>query len=202
MRLTWHGQSCFTIEASDSTVVLDPYQNGMVLGHEPLALTADAVYCSHEHADHNARDKVVLTGKESMISVEEIHTFHDNKQGRMRGENIIRIFSAGGLRAAHLGDLGCELEPEQKERLKGLDVVMIPVGGFFTINAKQAKALVDELKPRITIPMHYRAPGRRFGILSSVDKFLRLCDNVVHYGGNTIEITKGLLSQTAVLKDC
>ena len=200
MRLTWHGQSCFTIEASGSTVVVDPYQDGMVPGHDPLALTADAVYCSHEHADHNARDKVALSGNESAISVQEIHTFHDNKQGRMRGENIIRIFSGDGMKAAHLGDLGCELEPEQKEQLKGLDAVMVLVGGFFTINAKQAKALVDELKPRIVIPMHYRASGRSFGILGSVDRFLRLCDNVVRYGGNTLEITKGLLSQTAVLK--
>ena len=201
MKLSWHGQSCFTIEANGSTVVIDPYQDGMVSGHAPLALTADAVFCSHEHPDHNARDKVTLSGKESTIPVREIHTFHDSKKGRIRGKNIIRVFSAEGIKVAHLGDLGCEPEPEQKEQLKGLDAVMVPVGGFFTINAKQAKTLMDELKPRVVIPMHYRALGSKFGILGSVDKFVKLCDNTVWYKGNTIEITKETPVQTAILKD-
>ena len=201
MKLIWHGQSCFTIESGDSTVVIDPYQDGMVSGHAPLALTADAVFCSHEHPDHNAKGKVTLSGKESAIHVQEIHTFHDSKKGRLRGQNIIRIFSTEGMSVAHLGDLGCELEPEQKKQLKGLDAVMVPVGGFFTINAKQAKILMDELKPRVVIPMHYRASGHRFGIIGSVDKFLALCDNVVTHDGNIMELTRETPAQTALLKD-
>ena len=200
MKLIWHGQSCFTIEADNSTVVIDPYQDGTVPGHAALALTADAVFCSHEHPDHNARNKVSLTGRTCAISVQEINSFHDSKHGRMRGKNVIRIFSAEGMKVAHLGDLGCELEPGQKEQLRGLDAVLVRVGGFFTINAAQAIVLVDEINPRVVIPMHYRTPGRRFGLIGSVEKFLTQCDNVVRYGGNTLELTKDTPAQTAVLE--
>ena len=92
----------------------------------------------------------------SPFTITEIHTWHDDARGTKRGSNCIRIFDDGTYRVAHLGDLGCELEPEQIEALKGLDAVMIPVGGFYTIDAKQAKALIDQIEPRVTIPMHYR----------------------------------------------
>lgn len=199
MKIIWKGHSCFTIEADGSSVVLDPFKDGTVPGYAPLRLNADAVYCSHEHDDHNARDTVTLTGKDCAISVQEIHSFHDNQKGHMRGENIIRIFSAEGMKVAHLGDLGCTPEPEQMEQLKNIDAVLVPVGGFFTINAKQAKELIDELKPRVVIPMHYRTPGHGLVVIDKVDKFLKLCDNVVKYDTNTFELTKDTPAQTAVL---
>ncbi len=199
MKLTWHGHSCFTLEAGGCTVALDPYGDGSVPGYAPLALTADAVLCSHEHGDHGARDKVTLSGKGCSIPVEEIHTFHDPERGALRGPNIIRIFSAEGMKVAHLGDLGCELEPEQKEKLKGLDAVLIPVGGHFTIDAKQAKALVDELKPRVVVPMHYRWPGHGYGVIGPLEDYLELCGDAVKYEGNTLELTRDTPAQTAVL---
>ena len=200
MKLIWNGHSCFTIETDGGTVVIDPYRDGSVPGHDPLALTADAVFCSHEHGDHNARENVALTGNECAINVEKINTFHDNKKGHMRGENIIHIFSAEGMRVAHMGDLGCDPEPLQKEQLKNLDAMLIPVGGFFTIDAKEAKALIDELKPRVVIPMHYRTPGHGFNVIGTVDKFLKLCSDVVKYEDNILELTKDTPAQTAVLK--
>lgn len=200
MKLTWHGQACFTIEAGGCTVAVDPYADGMFEGHAPLCLTADAVFCSHEHHDHNARDKVTLTGKECAFSVQEIHTYHDDEKGAKRGANTIRIFSADGLRVAHLGDLGCELEPEQKSMLRGLDAILVPVGGFFTIDAKQAKALMDELRPRVVIPMHYRVGDKGLAVLSTVDEYVSLCDDAVIYDSDTFELTADTPSQTAVLK--
>lgn len=199
MKLIWNGHSCFTLEAAGSTLVLDPYQDGAVPGYAPLKLTADAVFCSHEHKDHGAREAVALSGKASHIQVEEIPTFHDPERGALRGTNLIRVFSAEGLRAAHLGDLGCELEPEQKERLKGLDALMIPVGGYYTIDAKQAKALVDELKPRVVIPMHYRSDHFGYDVIAPLEDFLTLCGDVVKYPGNTLELTAATPAQTAVL---
>ncbi|MCH5203778.1 MAG: MBL fold metallo-hydrolase [Oscillospiraceae bacterium] len=200
MKIIWNGHSCFTVEADGSTVVVDPYSDGTVPGYAPLRLTADAVFCSHEHSDHNGREAVTLTGRDCAISVQEIHTFHDDKKGSMRGENIIRVFSAEGMRVAHLGDLGCEPEPEQLEQLKGLDAVLIPVGGFFTINAEQAKSLVDKLEPRVVIPMHYSFPGHGYDVIETVDKFLKLCGNVVKYDTNIFELTADTPAQTAVLK--
>ena len=199
MKIIWYGHSCFAVEADGSTVVCDPYKKGTVPGYAPLSLTADAVYCSHEHDDHNGRETVTLSGNESNISVQELNTFHDDKKGRLRGENIIRVFSAEGMRVAHLGDLGCEPEPGQMEQLKNLDAVLIPVGGFFTINAKEAKNLIDKLKPRVVIPMHYRTPGHGFAVIEKADKFLKLCDNVIKYDTNVFELTKETPAQTAVL---
>ena len=113
MRLIWNGHSCFTLETAGGTVVVDPYLDGSVPGLAPIRLRADAVYCSHDHRDHGARELVALTGEKPDVAVETIHTWHDDQQGAQRGPNTIHIFQAEGLRVAHLGDLGCELEPEQ-----------------------------------------------------------------------------------------
>ena len=134
MKLTWLGHSCFKMESNGYTVILDPYEDDYVPGLAPVRETADAVFCSHEHSDHNGRETVTLKqdGVLSPFTITEIHTWHDDARGTKRGSNCIRIFDDGTYRVAHLGDLGCELEPEQIEQLKGLDAVMIPVGGFYT----------------------------------------------------------------------
>ena len=136
----------------------------------------------------------------SPFTVTEIHTWHDEAQGTKRGTNCIRIFDDGSYRVAHLGDLGCELEPEQTEQLKGLDAVMIPVGGFYTIDAAQAKALIDQIQPRVTIPMHYRGESFGYDVLGTLEDFTALCDCVVEYPGNSIELNEEMLQQVAVVK--
>lgn len=108
MKLTWNGHSCFTLETKEGSAVLDPYADGKVPGLAPLRLTADLVLCSHEHRDHNAREVVTLTGKTPTFGIETISTFHDAERGALRGENVIHIISAEGMRAAHLGDLGAD----------------------------------------------------------------------------------------------
>ena len=132
MKLTWLGHSCFKMESNGYTIILDPYEDGYVPGLAPVRETADAVFCSHEHSDHNGRETVTLKqdGVLSPFTITEIHTWHDDARGTKRGSNCIRIFDDGTYHVAHLGDLGCELESEQIEALKGLDAVMIPVGGF------------------------------------------------------------------------
>ena len=201
MNIIWNGHSCFTLDTAQGVVVLDPYQDGSVPGLSPLHLTADLVLCSHEHKDHGAREMVTLTGKPVSLQVEELHTFHDPEQGALRGTNIIRIFTAEGLRVAHLGDLGCDLTPEQAEKLQGLDALMIPVGGYYTIDARQAKALADALRPRVVIPMHYRGASFGYEVTGPLEDYLALCggENVVRYSGNTLELTADTPAQTAVL---
>ena len=201
MNIIWNGHSCFTLDTTQGVVVLDPYQDGSVPGLSPLHLTADLVLCSHEHKDHGAREMVTLTGKPVSLQVEELPTFHDPEQGALRGTNIIRIFTAEGLRVAHLGDLGCDLTPEQAEKLQGLDALMIPVGGYYTIDARQAKALADALRPRVVIPMHYRGACFGYEVTGPLEDYLALCggENVVHYSGNTLELTADTPAQTAVL---
>ena len=199
MKLIWNGHSCFTVDTAQGCVVLDPYQDGSVPGCSPLHLTADLVLCSHEHRDHGAREVVVLTGHRPALQVETLPTFHDPEQGALRGSNTIHILSAEGMRLAHLGDLGCSLSPEQMDRLRGLDALLIPVGGFYTIDAAQAQALVQALAPRVVVPMHYRSPAFGYEVIAPVEDFLALRHDVVRYPSNTLELQADTPAQTALL---
>lgn len=203
MKLIWNGHSCFTLDTAQGCVVLDPYRDGSVPGLSPLHLTADLVLCSHEHRDHGAREAVELTGRPVSLQVEELHTFHDPEGGALRGPNTIHIVAADGLRVAHLGDLGCALTPEQTQRLRGLDALMIPVGGYYTIDAGQARAVVEALSPRVVIPMHYRGLSFGYDVIAPLEDYLALCGGaVVRYSGNVLELTKDTPAQTAVLSYC
>lgn len=199
MNLIWNGHSCFTLETADGCVVFDPYQDGSVPGLAPLHLIADAVLCSHEHRDHAARSAVTLTGRSPVFSLVELSTFHDSEGGALRGLNFIRILSAEGMRVAHLGDLGCDLTAEQLDCLRGVDALLIPVGGYYTINARQAQALAEQLKPRVVVPMHYRSDAFGYNVIAPLEDFLALRRDVVCYNGNTLTLTKDTPAQTAVL---
>lgn len=174
--ITWHGHSCFSVSADGYSIVLDPYAPDSVPGLPPLSLSASQVLCSHGHSDHGYTDAVDLSaGKQgSPFTVTVIQTFHDDQNGSLRGENRIHILEADGLRIAHLGDLGCTLEPGQMELLKDLDAIMIPVGGYYTIDAAQARALVEAVKPRIVIPCT-TAPRPSAMMSSAVWRIIRSC---------------------------
>ena len=173
MKLTWIGHSCFMIEGGGYSVVIDPYEDGSVDGLGNVREEACRVLCTHEHGDHSFREGVRIVKSEAEpFSVDAIESFHDDAGGAKRGRNRIYIISDGRTRIAHLGDLGCR--PSQMDKLRNLDVLLIPVGGFFTIDGKEAASLVRELSPRIAIPMHYRSSGKGFGfdVLSEADDFL------------------------------
>ena len=198
MRIIWNGHSCFTLETTQGTIVLDPYADGSVPGYPPLALRADLVCCSHGHADHCAPQAVTLTDAPCTVEIEELPTFHDDQDGSLRGPNTIRIFHAEGLRVAHLGDLGCALSPEQMQALTHLDALMIPVGGYYTIDAQQAHDLAEQLQPRIIIPMHYRGTGFGYDVIAPLDDFLSLCSLPIRQVGHSIELTAQTEPQIAV----
>lgn len=201
LELRWLGHACFALKYKDFTVVFDPFQDNYVRGFGALDVAADLVLCSHFHNDHGAAYVVQpLEGHENPFQVTGIQTFHDPEQGALRGENVIHVLEADGLRVAHFGDLGCELTPQQLEELKGLDVAMIPVGGFYTIGPEEAKALMDVIQPRVVIPMHYRMGEIGLEAVAEVDEFLALVDGYTEYPGNTITINKDTKPQVAVLK--
>lgn len=199
MNLIWNGHSCFTLETAEGSVVFDPYRDGSVPGLSPIRLTADLALCSHDHRDHGARELVALTGRTPSFSVETISTFHDPEGGALRGPDTIHIVTAEGMRLAHLGDLGCALTPEQLDRLRGLDVLMIPVGGYYTIDARQAQELAEELRPRIVVPMHYRSDTFGYEVIARLEDFLTLRSDVVRYPGSALGITPHTPAHTAVL---
>ena len=200
MKLVYHGHSCFTVESEGHSVVFDPYADGSVRGYEPLRLTADRVFCSHDHHDHNASTLVTLTGGDCPLSVTELPSFHDHLHGLQRGKNTIHVLSAEGMRLAHLGDLGHMLSGKTLAALKGVDALLIPVGGYFTIDAQAAKRLIDELSPRVVVPMHYRLGDKGHDVIAELSDFLALCDNVTEYDTNTLILTPDTPRQTAVLR--
>ena len=201
MTITYLGHSCFSLESKEYKVILDPYQPDSVPGYRPLHEEAERVLCSHDHRDHSGTDCVTLgRGGEAPFTVTTLSTWHDDVQGAKRGPNTIHILDDGQCRAAHLGDLGCELTAEQLDQLRGLDALLIPVGGFYTIDARQAKALVDELKPRVVIPMHYRGEGFGYDVIGPLSDFTALCGAVVEYPGSQLELTPETRAQTAVLR--
>ena len=204
MTIKWYGHSCMAVTADDYTIIFDPYEDGSVPGLKPLRVTADKVLCSHGHADHNAAACVTIdpaaSGKICPFTIEKIDSYHDENGGRQRGGNTIHILEAAGLRVAHMGDIGCEPTPEQKARLKNLDVMMVPVGGYFTLEPKQIKQLTDELAPTIVIPMHYRGQGFGYDQIGDLAAYTSMCDDVIQYDSDTLTVQKPLKNQTAVLK--
>lgn len=201
MTITYLGHSCFALESKEYRVILDPYQPDSVPGYRPLHEEADRVLCSHDHRDHNGADQVTLgRGGEAPFTVTTLSTWHDDVQGAKRGPDTIHILDDGQCRVAHLGDLGCELTGEQLDQLRGLDALMIPVGGFYTIDARQARDLADLLKPRVVIPMHYRGEGFGYDVIGPLSDFTALRGDVVEYSGSQLELTPETRAQTAVLR--
>ena len=171
MNISYLGHSCFKIEYNGASVIIDPYQNGKVPGLANLDEKANLVLCSHGHDDHNAAQLISVTGV-SPFDVTFFETFHDEAQGTKRGMNKVHIIKIDGCKIVHMGDIGCELTNEQIDMLKDADLLMIPVGGFYTIDARQAIEMIKQISPKTVIPMHYRKDNIGFDEIATVDAFL------------------------------
>ena len=187
MRLTLYGHACFRAETEAGSVVFDPYSPGSVPGLTLPPLTADAVSCSHGHRDHNFSAGVRLSGKTPGFALRAVPSFHDDQGGALRGENRITVLEAEGLRLVHLGDLGHELGEEQVRAIGRPDVLLIPVGGFYTIDAETAARVVQALRPRLAIPMHYRGAGFGYDVIGPVEDFAARFENVCFWPSNIID---------------
>ncbi len=185
LEVLWHGQSCFTLKDSvDRTVSIDPFDD--TVGYGRISLFSDALLITHHHFDHDYRpavhpraktvDVVESTGTTTVamgLQVTGLPSAHDKEDGAINGPNIIYLFVMGGLRCVHLGDVGTpELNDYDKKMIGKVDVLFIPVGGVTTINAEEAKQMVDELHPSIVFPMHYG--NIRFYPLDPVERFTAL----------------------------
>lgn len=173
MKLTWLGHACFLLEEDGYRIAADPYTG--VAGYPPLRVQAHAVFCSHGHFDHNAVDRVeLLPERKSPFTLREIETFHDDQGGALRGTNTIRVFTAGGVSVAHLGDLGHQLTAEQLRAIGPVDAVLVPVGGVYTLDAAGARAVCEALHPQCVVPMHYHHAPYGLPELAGVEPFLKL----------------------------
>lgn len=175
VKIQWLGHSCFRVESGGYAVILDPFAPGSVPGFRDIQETADRVLCSHEHHDHNYREGVTLRdGVACPFTVTELPSYHDGARGSQRGPNTITILEIDGKKIVHFGDQGCLPEPEQLDRLRGADVILLPVGGHYTVGPQEAKELADAVAARTIVPMHYRTAGAGLGNIRPVEDFLAL----------------------------
>lgn len=189
MTLTWNGHACFTFDTGEGVVVFDPYERDYVPGLRLPELAADTVLCSHDHEDHGWRSGVLHTRRLPGFTVETVDTFHDGQGGSLRGGNKVHIVDVHGFRLAHLGDLGHVLTEAQAQAMGHIDVLLVPVGGYYTIDAAEAKQVCDLLQPRIIVPMHYRKGDMGFDLIAEPERFLKLYDTVTVIDGHTLKLT-------------
>ncbi len=184
MDITYLGHSAFKIKTKTATVITDPFDSKIV-GFKYPTTDADIVTISHKHKDHNCIEKIsgikkVIEGPGEYevggVSIMGYSSFHDSKNGEERGKNTIYIFEADGLKIAHLGDLGHILDDDFVSEMGAIDILMIPVGGRFTLSPKEAVEVVGKIDPYFIIPMHYKDEGineSEFGELESKEMFLK-----------------------------
>jgi L-ascorbate metabolism protein UlaG (beta-lactamase superfamily) len=197
LQIRWFGHACFEV-TDDVSIVTDPH-DGRSIGIPTPTVKGSIILISHDHYDHNSaktvekEDSIVVKdlGKREVknVEIEGILSYHDEVNGRKRGENTIFKFKIDGIKFCHLGDLGHEPDDELLEKIGEIDVLFVPVGGTFTIDAEGAWTTTNKINPRIAIPMHYKIQGLSLPI-SDVNPFLAKNKFRVVHVGNEIDIER------------
>ncbi|MBA7645961.1 hypothetical protein ES703_53721 [subsurface metagenome] len=203
MKIKWLGHASFMITSETGTkIITDPYVTTENLNYGEIKESADIVTVSHEHGDHSnvsavqgSPEVVRGTAKVKGIEFKGIPAYHDDAEGQQRGKNTIFCFEVDGLRVCHLGDLGHQLNDKQIAELGSVDILLIPVGGNYTIDAKVAGQVCDELKPKVIIPMHFKNDKCTFPI-AGVDEFLQGKEGVSRLDASEVEFKQGELPAT------
>lgn len=202
MKVRWLGHASFLITSESGVrIITDPFIASQGLKYREIDEAADIVTVSHDHFDHNnvaavaGNPQVVNTAEPTEIrgiGLRGVKTFHDTNLGKDRGPNIIFCMLVDGVRLCHLGDLGHDLSEEQVKAIGEVDVLLVPVGGFFTIDARVATDVVAKIKPRVAIPMHFKNDRCDFPI-APVDDFLAGKPSVRQIDGTEVEFKAGQL---------
>ncbi|HUB72436.1 MAG TPA: MBL fold metallo-hydrolase [Solirubrobacteraceae bacterium] len=207
MRVEWFGQSAFLLRGADTTIAIDPFfeMSAMTAGrgiqwdYPAISADADVLLVTHEHGDHNGVEAIggepatlratAGTHDTPVGQVVGVASEHDESAGTERGPNTIFVFTLDGVRVAHMGDFGQRgLREEQAAAIGEVDLLFVPVGGGPTIGAEQAALLVERLRPRWVVPMHYRT--ERIGFLEPADAFLERYERVHRPDGSAFEISE------------
>jgi len=211
MKIKWLGHASFLITSEDGLkIITDPYSVGGGINYGRIEETADIVTVSHKHGDHNnvasvkGKPEIVDTRgatKVKGIDFKGIASYHDEAAGQQRGPNTILCFTLDGMRICHLGDLGHQLEGSNIAEIGEVDILLVPVGGFFTIGAKVATTVCQALNPKVVIPMHYKTAKCDYPI-AGVDDFLKGRKDIRRLDASETEFKKDQLpavTQTVVL---
>ncbi len=200
MNIQWLGHSAFKlVESTGTTIITDPYKGEMVGYDMPKGLVADIVSVSHNHDDHNyvgaVEGEYTLLNQEGAFEINGVHitsmqSYHDHHSGSRRGGNLIFKFRMDGVDICHLGDMGEACSIDICSQIGSVDILLIPVGGNYTIDAQSAKEYVDLLMPDVVIPMHYRTRDCDMDI-DKVDNFLKLFDEErIIYANDAIDFDR------------
>jgi L-ascorbate metabolism protein UlaG (beta-lactamase superfamily) len=205
-KVTWFGQAFMEVVANDGKrVVVDPFDLSFLKYPLPKGLTADVLLVTHEHKDHNnvgliggkplivRSEKGVGTFAKGNISVVGTATFHDEKQGKDRGKNTVYTFTVDGIKFCHVGDLGHTLSTEQVKSIGQVDVLFVPVGGFFTLDPSKVDLVINALSPRIVVPMHFKTGYTPDLPIQGPEVFLKNEKKVKKLGSARFELTKDSL---------
>lgn len=209
VQITWLGHACFRLVPSTGPVVVtDPFPPD-VGSYPQRKPKADVVTVSHEHFDHNATSQVkgpftvvrgAVTREVKGVAFRGVATYHDTSRGSQRGPNTVFVFKLNGITFCHLGDLGHVLTAQQVEAIGPVDVLMIPVGGYYTIDAKTATRVVEQLSPKVVLPMHYKtkllSPSNP---ISGVAPFLEGKPRVRRLKGDSVALTAGHLPKETTI---
>lgn len=204
MEITYLGHACFRLKGKNAVVVTDPYDKSV--GFLMPKMSADIITISHDHEDHNAFSRISGTTRRpqpyvirapgeyevSGVGVFGWGTFHDGEQGTLRGKNTIYTIHMDNLTLAHLGDLGEPLSDQYVDYLGRVDILFTPVGGYYSLSARDAEKVIARLKPSIVIPMHYKTPEHNqetFGMMDGVQTFLKEMEVEMPVPKHTLKIT-------------
>ena len=174
MKIEYLGHACFLV---DGCLLIDPYKDGSVPGLKPLRVSAVKVICTHRHADHSGVECVELVDGSCDLEIQEVPSWHDDTHGALRGPNTIFVITSGsGEKLVYSGDLGHFPDAEQMAAISDADYLLIPVGGYYTIDAETAVRICEACRPKCIIPMHYRTATSGYPELATVDEFVKLCE--------------------------
>lgn len=198
MKLAYYGHACFSLEANGTMILIDPFND--TCGYPMPDIRPAAVVISHEHFDHNyvqmakgsptiirglkdgGKEWAEVNEKVGPVAITTVRSYHDPSEGTQRGKNAMLVFEGGGIRLVHTGDLGHPLSSEHVEALGRVDVLLLPVGGFYTIGPREAEVVIDQLSPKVVVPMHYKTPVNDSWPIGSLDEFIKGKTRVKHVG--------------------
>jgi len=203
IKIRWHGHSCFEF-SNEKSLVIDPH-DGVSIGIAPPKARADIVLITHDHFDHNqARvvekpDTIVVRESKRIddIDITSIKAYHDKEGGKKRGEINMYLVRYDFLKFLHVGDLGHLLDEETIKKIGKIDMLFLPVGGVFTIDAEEAYEIANKIDTRVIVPMHYKIEGLSLPI-DRIDKFLEIASQSypIRHVANEIEIEKEDIPET------
>jgi L-ascorbate metabolism protein UlaG (beta-lactamase superfamily) len=209
MNMKWYGHAAFGLTTGSGVrIIIDPYESGAfggAIGHAPITDSADIVLVSHDHGDHNHTSdikgpftEVRAEGSYDLkgVRISALPVYHDASQGKERGKNLIFVIEADGLKVVHAGDLGHLLDEDILSRIGKADVLMLPVGGTYTVNAAEATQVMNAIKPSVTLPMHYKSEKVALP-LAPVEDFTKGKKRVRKVSGPEMELTLDSLPEVA-----